>query len=101
MIKIKYSRRSVCMGDDANAGEYILKFDNNATLKDLIEKIINVDTDRSLAFTGPSTEWIIKSNIGDLARVTVDEDYEWVIEYLNHKPTDELKSLKIEYIRGE
>ena len=101
MIKIVYSRRSVCMGDDVNAGEYILSFDNNASLRDLIEKIINGNTERSLAFTGSSTHWIIKSNIGDLAEITVDDNYKWVVKYLNYKLDDKIKTLKIEYIRGE
>ena len=101
MISIKFSRRSVCMGDDINAGEYILNFNNNANLKDLMEKITNVNIKRSLAFTGSSTNWIIKSNIGDLAKITVDEKYKWVIEYINHNPLDKLSDLKIEYIRGE
>ena len=101
MIKIKYTRRSVCMGDDVNAGDYILKLPNNATLSELMEKIINVKTERSLAFTGSSTDWIIKSNIGNLAEITVDEKYNWVIKYFNYKPNDKLKKLKIEYIRGE
>ena len=101
MIKIKYSRSSVCMGDDVNAGEYTLMFNDTDTLKDLIERIIDNKTERSLAFTGSSTNWIIKSNIGDLARITVDDNYKWVIDYLNYKPKDKLKILKINCIHGE
>lgn len=99
MIKIKYSRVSVCMGDDINCGEYILKFKDTSTLKDLIDRIIDCKTDRSLAFTGPSTNWIIESNIGKLAEVTVDEKYNWVIKY-NYNESTLLNSLNIEYVKG-
>ena len=101
MIKIVYSRRSVCMGDDVNAGEYILKFKDTATLKELLEIITSNKTKRSLAFTGPKTEWTIKSNIGDIAVITVDKDYNWVSNYLNYSQDTKLKELSIEYIRGE
>ena len=46
MIKIKYSRESVCMGDDVNAGEYIITLNNKATLNDLIEILMNKDSER-------------------------------------------------------
>lgn len=101
MIKINYSRRSVCMGDDIYAGDYILSFREAATLEDLLKKITSVKFERSLAFTGPSTHWIIKSNIGDLAKITVDKDYKWVYNYLNYKEDTKLKELHLEYVRGE
>ena len=67
----------------------------------MIERIINGNTERCLAFTGSSTHWIIKSNIGNIAEITVDDKYKWVIKYLNYKPDDKIKTLKIEYVRGE
>ena len=101
MIKINYSRRSVCMGDDINPGNYILSFKETATLKDLLDKITSVKFERSLAFTGPRTHWIIKSNIGDLAEITVDKDYKWMYNYLSYNSNTKLKDLKIDYISGE
>ena len=101
MINIKYSRRSVCMGDDINAGNYTLKFKDDATLKDLLDIITSTKFERSLAFTGSSTHWIIKSNIGDLAEITVDKDYKWVFNYLNYNSNTKIKELNIEYIKGE
>ena len=102
MIKIKYSRESVCMGDDVNAGEYIITLNNKATLNDLIEILIHGGNgnERPLAFTGSSTHWIIQSNIGVLAEVSVDENYNWITKYFDYKKEVLLKDLKIEYIRG-
>ena len=41
MIKINYSRRSVCMGDDINNGNYVLFFKENASLKDFDNWFVN------------------------------------------------------------
>ena len=101
MIKINYSRRSVCMGDDIHSGNYILRFKEEATLEDLLKRITSVKFERSLAFTGPSTHWIIKSNIGDLAEITVDKDYKWIYNYISYNSNTKLKELNIDYIRGE
>lgn len=102
MIKIKYTREAVCLGDDVSNGNYTITLKNTSTLEDLINCLIHGGNGNnwSLAFTGSSTHWIIKSNIKDLAEVYVDDKYNWCINYLNYDKDTLLKNLNIEYVKG-
>lgn len=101
MLKIKYTRKSVCMGDDVNCGTYTITFNNKTTLEDLINNLIKGGNgnDWPLAYTGSSTFWNIDSNIGKLGELYIDETDEWCINY-NYPKDSLLKELGIEYVKG-
>ena len=102
MITIRFRRESVCMGDDAGNGEYIIELQDNATLGELLYLILHGwgDRDWPIPYTGADSTWIIHSNIGVLARIYTDSDGEWHIsDYYCDKETP-LQDLGITWTFG-
>ena len=101
MIKIKYIRDSVCMGDDSSRGTYIITFNNKATLEDLMNNLFKGGNgnDWPLAYTESSTFWNIDSNIGKLGEIYIDENDKWCINYLYEKDSL-IKELGIDSVNG-
>lgn len=81
MVTILFSRESVCMGDDAGSGEYTIKLEDSATLGELLSVILHGGSgnDWSIPCTGPNSSWVIRSNIGDLAKIFTDRKGKWHI----------------------
>ena len=81
MITIKFRRVSVCMGDDAGNGEYIIELPDDATLGDLLHVILHGGNgnDWPIPYTGANSSWVIHSDVGDLAKIYTDSDGEWHI----------------------
>ena len=81
MITIKFRRVSVCMGDDAGNGEYIIELPDDATLGDLLHVILHggYGNDWPIPYTGANSSWVIHSDVGDLAKIYTDSDGEWHI----------------------
>ena len=103
MITISFRRKSVCMGDDAGNGEYIIQMDDDASVSDLMEILLHGGNgnDWPIPYTGANSYWVIKSNIGDLGNINTDSDGEWYIEYTSCSPDALLKDLGIEWVFGE
>lgn len=82
MIAISFRRASVCMGDDAGNGEYTIELQDNATLGELLHVILNGGSgnDWPIPYTGADSHWVIRSNIGSLARIYTDSAGEWHID---------------------
>lgn len=97
MITLSFRRRSVCMGDDAGNGEYIIEMPDSATLGDLINVIRcgGNGCDWPIPYTGRNSHWVIQSNIGDLAEVYTDEEGEWNVRYSAYPEETPLKPLGI------
>lgn len=81
MIKISFSRESVCMGDDVGNGDYTIELDDSATLGELLSVILHggKGNDWPIPSTGPNSNWMIQSNIGILARIFTDSNRKWHI----------------------
>lgn len=81
MIRITFRRESVCMGDDAGNGAYTISLPDSSTLGDLMQVILRggCGNDWPIPYTGADSHWVIRSNIGDLARIYTDMDGEWHI----------------------
>lgn len=90
MITIQFERESVCMADDVNAGKYIIKMSDFATLGDLIEVLYYGGNGNTRAIPMPTAGvvWLIDSNIGHLAELSLDENNDIKTEYITfHRDT--------------
>lgn len=99
--KIKYSRESICIGDDCKADEYTIIIKGDNTLKDFVEVLINGGNGNNwpLATYGEKTHWVIKSNIGVLAEAfIIDEKENWKIKGKKYSTNTLLKDLPIEEV---
>ena len=103
VIRVSFRRRSVCMGDDAGNGEYIIEMPHDATLGGLIGAVFYGLHGNSwpIPYTGADSRSVIRSNIGDLARIYTDPDGEWHIEYTGPAEKTPLEGLGIERVFGE
>ena len=81
-MTISFRRKSVCMGDDAGNGDYMIKLNDDATLGDLIKVILHGGNgnDWPIPYTGADSHWLIQSNVGNLARIYTDSNGEWHID---------------------
>ena len=95
MIAIRFGRRSVSMGDDANNGIYTIEMPDEATLGDLMRVILHGGNGNTWPVPGTSTCWNIYSNIGKIADVIPDEKQ---IDYINKDESEQLSSLGIKWI---
>ena len=103
MVTISFRRVSVCMGDDAGNGEYIIALQDNATLKELLHVILHGGSgnDWPIPYTGANSFWVIHSDIGDLARIFTDNNGEWhITDYCCDEQTP-LKELGITWTFGD
>ncbi len=100
---ISFRRRSVCMGDDVNAGEYTINMPEDATLGALMRTVLRGGCGNTwpIPYTGANSYWIIKSNIGNLAEIYTDSAGEWHIKYFERGETTPLKGLGIEWVFGD
>ena len=82
MIAISFHRKSVCMGDDAGNGEYIIELKDDSTLGDLLHVILHGGSgnDWPIPYTGANSYWVIQSNVGNLAKIYTDSNGEWHID---------------------
>lgn len=70
MIKILYGRRSVCMGDDVNNGEYLIKMPDNTILGDFVRVLYKGGYGNEWPIPLSSgVNWTVTSNIGDIATI--------------------------------
>ena len=99
MIKIRYCRDSVCMGDDAGRGHYDIELNDDATMTDLFGCLLHGGNgnDWPIAYTGADSEWLIESDIGDLGNINTDSNGEWYYIY-SFSPDTLLKDLCIEWV---
>ena len=97
MINIEFSRDSVSMGDDADAGSYTIEMPDDAVLGDLIAVIMRGGRGNGwpIPYTGANSFWVIRSDAGDLADVYTDGEGEWVVKYLAHDEAAPLMDLGI------
>lgn len=103
MIEFTFHRHSVCMGDDANNGKYRVKMPETSTLADLIHVIMKGGCGNTwpIPYTGGDSKWIVRSNIGDLAKVFTDHEGEWHVEYCEFSENTPLSKLGIEWVFGD
>lgn len=97
MIKISFRRESVCMADDVRNGEYTIILEDNATLGKLLYVILHGGSgnDWPIPYTGPNSNWVIKSDIGNLARIFTDSNGKWhITDYCCSEDTP-LKKLEL------
>ena len=101
-IKVTFSRRSVCMGDDAGAGTYAVTMPDGATLGDLMRMALRGGNgnDWPIPYTGANSRWVIRSNIGDLGTICTDDAGIWHITYKLSEASP-LDRLGIEWIFGD
>lgn len=95
MLKILYCRNSLCAGDDANRSIYTLILPNDTTIDDLIYAMRHKGCGNEWPM--PSGNWIIRSNIGDLAKI----EEEGKIEYLLMDSTSLVMKSGIEWVYGD
>ncbi|MDO4511282.1 MAG: hypothetical protein Q4B68_05630 [Bacteroidales bacterium] len=71
MIKISYSRLSVCMGDDQMASTYSIILPDDATFADFLHVVMygGCGNDWPPPVMSHDTVWFFKSNIGLVAEV--------------------------------
>ena len=102
MISIEFHRVSVCMGDDAGNGKYIIEMPDDATLGELLYIILNGGNGNGwpIPYTGANSNWWVQSNIGNLAKIYTDNDGKWHIgDYCCDEQT-QLKDLDIKWTFG-
>ena len=78
------------MADDVNAGKCIIKMSDFATLGDLIEVLYYGGNGNTRAIPKPpeGVYWLIDSNIGHLAKISLDENGDIKTEYITfHRDT--------------
>ena len=98
-MKIKFNRRSVCMGDDVNNGIYEIVLPDNAILKDLKDILLNGGCGNTWPIPMMSDiGWDIYSDIGKIAAVSADKSR---IDYIGQDETTPLSSLNISWVFGE
>ncbi|MBQ7568249.1 hypothetical protein IJT17_05525 [bacterium] len=91
------------MGDDADAGTYTIKMPDDAVLGDLMRTVLRGGYGNSwpIPYTGANSHWVVKSNIGSLAKIYTDSEGVWHIEYLSRGKSTPLKGLGIEWLFGD
>ncbi len=99
MKGISFRRKSVCMGDDALNGEYIINMPDDSTLGDLLYVVLHggCGNDWPIPYTGADTHWVINTNIGKIADIFTDNSGEWHTEAMYDENTM-LSELGIEWI---
>ena len=102
MITLTFSRRSVCMGDDADAGTYTVTMPDGASLGDLMQVLLHGGNGCGwpIPYTGANSRWVVRSNIGDLANIFTDSEGEWHIACRLDALTP-LRTLGIEWTYGD
>ena len=102
MISLTFGRRSVCMGDDADAGTYNIAMPDGATLGDLMRVLLHGGHGNvwPIPYTGALSSWVIRSNIGDLGTIFTDGAGEWHIT-CRLSETAPLERLGIAWTYGE
>ena len=99
MIIIKYNRRALCMGDDADNGIYKIEMPDDAVLSDLINVLLKGGNGNNWPI--PQTSeigWVIYSGIGKIADISHDHK---CIEYCNFNKETKLSTLDIHWVFGE
>ncbi|WP_373731435.1 hypothetical protein [Bacteroides heparinolyticus] len=102
MITISFSRESVCMGDDVGSGEYKIALQDSATLGELLNVILCGDcgNDWPIPHTVPASNWVIRSNIGELAKILSNSNGDYhITDYCCDEHTP-LKQLGIKWTFG-
>ena len=102
VITISFRRVSVCMGDDAGNGEYIIELPDSAALGELLHVILygGCGNDWPIPYTGANSSWVIHSDVGDLARIFTDSDGEWHISDHCRSEQTPLKDLGVTWVFG-
>ena len=100
MIKVKYSRESVCMADDCVNRLMSYEMPDDTTLDELIARIREtyVDDYSGIPFTGGGIRWILTSNVGPLANFC--DSHASVPRYYTFTPNDLIKDLGITEVHG-
>ena len=103
MLTLTFTRRSVCMGDDAGAGDYTVAMPEDAALGELLQVLLHGGNgcDWPIPYTGADSCWVIRSNIGDLARIYTDGAGEWHTDCIGPDAGTPLRSLGLEWVRGD
>ena len=97
MIRIRYGRRSVCMGDDINNGIYEIEMPDTATLAELVHVLMDGGNGNTWPIPTTSTCWNIYSNIGRIADILSEKK---LIDYFDRNGNEMLSSLGIEWVYG-
>ena len=97
MIRIRFGRRSVCMGDDVNNGIYSIEMPDDATLAELMHVLLYGGNGNTWPIPMTSTCWNIYSNIGRIADILPEKKQ---IDYLDRDSSEALSSLGIEWVYG-
>jgi hypothetical protein len=102
MITLSFCRRSVCMGDDAGAGEYTVTMPEGATLGELLYILLHGGNgcDWPIPYTGAHSRWVIRSDAGDLGAIYTDAEGEWHIDSCVDARTP-LHALGITWVFGD
>ena len=97
MFSLTYSRKSVCMGDDAGCGEYTLSLPDGATLDELMKVLLRggCGNDWPIPYTGANSIWVIQSNAGRLGTIRTDGAGLWHIQCEAYPADTPLGSLGI------
>ena len=103
MIALSLSRRNVCMGDDADAGEYTVTMPEGATLGELLDVLLHGGNgcDWPIPYTGADSRWVIRSDAGDLGRIYTDSEGEWHIACGAFDPRTPLRALGLTWVFGD
>ena len=84
MLSIEFNRESVCMGDDVNAGTYIMEFSKDSKIKDLMQAILHGGNGNTWPVTRVAAwreDWKIRTDAGLLAESHAKFGGNWKIQY--------------------
>ena len=98
MIRIKYNRRALCMGDDIYNGVYIIELPDDAVLKDLIEALLHGGNGNDWPIPHNHDGWLIYANIGYIAHVSADLKH---VDYCDGAGNTRLSVFGIQWVFGE
>ncbi len=100
MIEISFNRESVCMGDDIKNDTYMMSFQDNAELRELMRVLVCGGNGNTWPIPGTINEdWKIETNVGDAAILHANEKGEWICNYLRPFSADKpLKDCRIERV---
>ena len=100
-MTISFSRRSVCMGDDAGAGDYTVEMPEDAALGELMDVLLHGGrgNDWPIPYTGADSRWVIRSNAGDLGILYTDAGGVWHIDCARD-PKTPLRALGLAWVYG-